>query len=227
MFKEKQYLTMMELLSQEGRHELGIMQNQVWHEDPRRLCFVLSRYKFVSKMLAGKSNVLEVGCGDGWASRVVAQNVDNLSLCDFDPVFIDLINSRPKMQNDAFQFKNCFVHDFSSSELKEDEKYDAVYACDVLEHVDKADEAKFLKNICKCLTINGVGVFGIPSLESQQYASEQSKVGHVNCKTGADFQSFLQDYFCNVFLFSMNDEVIHTGFHPMAHYLFALCCAPK
>jgi hypothetical protein len=25
-------------------------------------------------------------------------------------------------------------------------------------------------------------------------------------------------------MFSMNDEVVHTGFHPMAHYLFALCC---
>jgi hypothetical protein len=22
----------------------------------------------------------------------------------------------------------------------------------------------------------------------------------------------------------MNDEVVHTGFAPMAHYLFALCC---
>ena len=30
-------------------------------------------------------------------------------------------------------------------------------------------------------------------------------------------------HFENVFLFSMNDEVVHTGFHPMAHYLFTLC----
>ena len=25
----------------------------------------------------------------------------------------------------------------------------------------------------------------------------------------------------NVFLFSMNDEIIHTGFYPLAHYLVA------
>ena len=25
----------------------------------------------------------------------------------------------------------------------------------------------------------------------------------------------------------MNDEVVHTGFSRMAHYLFALCVAPK
>ena len=33
-------------------------------------------------------------------------------------------------------------------------------------------------------------------------------------------------HFRNVFIFSMNDEVVHTGFYPMAHYLFALCCHP-
>jgi hypothetical protein len=29
------------------------------------------------------------------------------------------------------------------------------------------------------------------------------------------------------FLFSMNDEVVHTGFAPVAHYLFAVCCQKK
>jgi hypothetical protein len=38
----------------------------VWHDDPRRLTFLLSRYKFVSKMFAGKANVAELGCGDAF-----------------------------------------------------------------------------------------------------------------------------------------------------------------
>jgi hypothetical protein len=37
----------------------------------------------------------------------------------------------------------------------------------------------------------------------------------------------MQRYFKHVFMFSMNDEVVHTGFFPMAHYLFALCAEPK
>jgi hypothetical protein len=28
-------------------------------------------------------------------------------------------------------------------------------------------------------------------------------------------------------MFSMNDEVVHTGYHKMAHYLFALCCEKR
>ena len=37
----------------------------------------------------------------------------------------------------------------------------------------------------------------------------------------------MQRHFHNVFLFSMNDEVVHTGFSPMAHYLLALCCTKR
>jgi hypothetical protein len=28
-------------------------------------------------------------------------------------------------------------------------------------------------------------------------------------------------------MFSMNDEVVHTGYHKMAHYLFAVCCGRR
>jgi hypothetical protein len=45
----------------------------------------------------------------------------------------------------------------------------------------------------------------------------------VNCKNAADFKTLLARHFHNVFVFSMNDEVVHTGFYPMAQYLFALC----
>jgi hypothetical protein len=37
----------------------------------------------------------------------------------------------------------------------------------------------------------------------------------------------LSQFFHNVFIFSMNDEVVHTGFHPMAHYIIGLGCTRK
>ena len=62
--------------------KLGKHVNQSWHNDPKHLLFSLSRYKFVSKMLSGYSNVLEVGAGDGFQSRIVDNNVKKLDLCD-------------------------------------------------------------------------------------------------------------------------------------------------
>ena len=37
----------------------------------------------------------------------------------------------------------------------------------------------------------------------------------------------MERHFHNVFMFAMNDEVVHTGYHKMAHYLFALACERK
>jgi hypothetical protein len=76
------------------------------------------------------------------------------------------------------------------------------------------------------LNPRGVLILGMPSLESQAHASPPSREGHVNCKTGNALKELGAKYFANVFVFSMNDEVVHTGFYPMAHYLIALCCGP-
>ena len=67
----------------------------------------------------------------------------------------------------------------------------------------------------------------MPSLESKKYASKISKLYHVNCKSGDEFKKLFKKYFYNVFLFSMNDEVIHTGFFKMAHYIIVLCTEKK
>jgi len=214
---EPQYQSHVELRDRIGLMELGIEKNANWYNDPKRFLFVLSRYKFVAKMLSGRKSVLEVGCGDGFPIPIILQEVDNIHAIDIDPVFIDDIKSRI---NDKWQF-TCQVHDILSSPL--DEKYDAAYSLDVLEHINKKDEDAFIRNIINSLDNNGILIIGMPSLESQSYASPLSKIGHVNCKTGRELKCFLLKYFHNVFIFSMNDEVIHTGYLPMSQYLFALC----
>jgi len=107
------------------------------------------------------------------------------------------------------------------------QSFDGIFSLDVLEHVQQSDEDTFLKNTCLSLNSHGALIIGMPSLESQPYASEGSKIGHVNCKTGTDLRDLMKKYFHSVFMFSMNDEVVHTGFFPMAHYLFAVCCDKK
>jgi 2-polyprenyl-3-methyl-5-hydroxy-6-metoxy-1,4-benzoquinol methylase len=105
--------------------------------------------------------------------------------------------------------------------------YDGIYALDVLEHIDPADEPVFMSNLVGSLAPHGAVVLGMPSLESQVYASPNSKAGHVNCKSLPSFKETMARYFHNVFIFCMNDEVIHTGYHRMAHYLLALGCQGK
>jgi len=219
--KEPQYQALLDHKGQKGSAILGVMNNQVWHDDPRRLVFTLSRYKFVAKLLSGKNKVLEVGCGDAFASRVVQQEVGALTAIDFDPLFIEDIKSRA----DPDWPLDCAVHDMLAGPYAG--KFDALYSLDVLEHIEQDKEDLFLRNALQSLIPEGVAIVGMPSLESQSYASPQSKEGHVNCKSGNDFKRLMQGYFHNVFMFSMNDEVVHTGYFPMAHYLLAVCANLK
>lgn len=219
--KEQQYQVMLKYRASKGLESFGLMSSQAWYDDPKRLAFTLSRYKFAAKILSGSKNVLEVGCADAFATRVVAQEVGQLTAIDFDPLFIEDAKSR---MSDRWTF-DCFVHDMLSGPVKG--CYDGIYSLDVLEHIQTKDENLFLKNMVSSLSENGTMVIGMPSLESQPYASPISKEGHVNCKSMPDFKETMKKYFHNVFIFSMNDEVVHTGYHKMAHYLMAVCCTKK
>jgi len=65
-------------------------------------------------------------------------------------------------------------------------------------------------------------------LSRRAIASKFSRLGHVNCKTQAELKATLLRFFDNVFMFSMNDEVVHTGHEKnVGIYNIALCCGPK
>ena len=200
--------------------ELGMIASFDYLHDPKHLLFMMSRYKFVSKMLQGFHDVLEVGCGDGFASAMIKKEVVNLDAVDIDSQFINNARSNPYSNEINFKIKNVITE-------KSEKKYNAIYSLDVLEHIDIEEEDDFMKFISNSLIDDGVSIIGIPSKESQVYASNLSKKGHINCKTGLELKVCMSKYFKTVFIFSMNDEVVHTGFNPMAHYLFALCINPK
>lgn len=204
-----------------GPEVMGLGAGYTWHDDPRRLVFMLSRYKFIAKMLEGKHDVLEVGCGDGFGTRIVAQAVGRVTGVDFDPAYIDSAKAtmNPRYPIDFHQ------HDVLDCPVEG--SFDAVFALDVLEHIDQSDEEKFLVHCLAGLRPHGVCIIGMPSLESQPYASAGARMGHVNCKEQPALKSLMENFFQNVFMFSVNDEMVHTGYSKMAHYNIALSCGRR
>ena len=214
--RESQYQIQVETYKEKGPVEMGLTTSHLWRTDPRHLGFLLARYKFCAKMLAGKQRVLEVGCGDGFGVSVVRQTVESVHGIDFDPVFVQ--NAR---QVNAERTNVSFA-ELDITKTCPGEQYDAVYSLDVIEHISKEQEKDYMKNCCKSLKPEGVLIIGTPNICASQYASVWSQVGHINMKDEKSLRALLLDYFSNVFIFSMNDEVIHTGFYPMAHYLMAI-----
>jgi len=203
-----------------GQFNLGKNTTKILIESPRNLLFTLSRYKFVAKMFEGFEKVLEIGCQEGFGAHLVANSVKKLNCIDFYKPYIDSTSKCFPCTNTSFE-----AHDILDSPYGSE--YDGVFALDVLEHIQVDDEKVFIKNTCSSLSKTGTLIIGMPTSESQIYASRASKIGHVNCKSGLELKNLFYKYFNNVFLFSMNDEVLHTGFHQMSHYIFVLCSYQK
>ena len=135
---------------------------------------------------------------------------------------------KPSQQQTGREFVRAMVNNYLVFNNSYALKFRTPGAAQVtLKHIPAQREETFIANVLASLAAHGVLIVGMPSLESQAHASPQSKEGHVNCKSGPELKALLEQYFSTVFLFSMNDEVVHTGFGPMAHYLIAMCVTPR
>ena len=195
---------------------LGPYASHSLRTDAKHMCFVLSRYKFCAKLLEGKARVLEIGCGDAIGLPIVAQSVGHIDATDWDPKVIE--DNKRRM---SF-LPNCTFSQLDIVGQAFTPPADAVYLLDVIEHLEPRTEGRVMRHIVSSLVESGVCIIGTPNAEASQYASPQSEVGHINLKDYKSLRKTLQEYFENTFLFSMNDEVVHTGFYAMAHYLFAI-----
>ncbi|MFN0065605.1 MAG: class I SAM-dependent methyltransferase [Chlamydiales bacterium] len=180
----------------------------------------MSYYKFGAKMIGPNKRVLDIGCNEGFGSYLLAKECGYCLGLDFDS---DAIKSA---QQNFFGEHVAFVEDdFLEREFTE--KWDAITSFDVIEHITPEHVPLFLGKIANCLSDNGTFVIGTPSEISQQFASPIARRGHVNIYSPERLEEELREYFEYVFMFAGNDEVVHTGYLPLAHYLLALACKPR
>lgn len=185
-----------------------------------RILLRLSRYKFVTKMLRKSDRVLEIGCGSGMGSIFLSQHCESVLGIDLKQHEIDEARKMNRRQNVAFE-----VADFYELSLKE--KFDVILMQDVIEHFDEENGKKFIAQTLKCIKPNGMFIIGTPSIHSYQYQGELSRAGHIKCYDQEELINILDEYYGRILPFSMNDEVLHTGFSKMSWYYFMICTCPK
>jgi len=201
-----------------NKYVLGPFSTHMVIDDPKHLVFMLSRYKFVSKMLDGKKRVVEIGCGDAVGMPIIAQTVDYVLGCDWEELLMDGNKERNKNLNCDFEV--CDITKNGPNTI--DGKFDAAFSLDVIEHIPNNIEHKYFENIANSLTEDGVFIVGTPNITANIYATELSRIGHINLHSHKTLKEQMEKYFINCFSFSMNDEVVHTGYGPMAHYIFIM-----
>lgn len=184
-------------------------RNTPWH-----ILFTLSRYKFASKMIGANRDVLELGCNEGLGSYYLSEFAHHVHGVDFDKEAIAWAKENLESEKLSFKLDNFLGKKYG--------EFDAVVAFDTIEHTFKRNEDLFLETICRNLSRYGIAIVGTPNIMASQYSSPIVNDTHVNMYDAERLEGLMNKYFHNVSIFSQNDEVIHTGFPPMAHYLIAV-----
>lgn len=186
-------------------------------EDFKWFLFSLSRYKFAAKMLEGKKDILEVGCSYGFKTRMLSQFIPHVTGVDFDKNAILYAQKH---------YEEIEKREYVYADILELEKmehcFEGAVCLDVIEHIEKEKEGLFMHNILRNLKTHSVFILGTPNITAAKYQSEQSNIGHINLYSYERLKNMMSKYFHHVFMFSMNDEVVHTGFGDMAHYIFSI-----
>lgn len=194
----------------------GKMGDQKWMiENPLMTTIKFSRFKFASKLISQNDTLLDIGCGQGLSSIFFSDyckfvyGVDLLS---------DFLNHNRK--NIKFIKKNIFnIHKKNFNR-----KINIITLIDFIEHFKKSDGALILSKCSKLLEKKGgTLIIGTPSVYSSKYRSKRSKKQHIHEYDGMELKNLCSQYFNRTFLFSMNDELVHTGFYKLAWFNFVIC----
>ncbi len=233
--KDSRWQPVVELMAGARPVELGVMHSYHARKTPRRLLYTTSYYKFAAKMIAsntppsrkGCARVLDVGCGEGIGTYLVGKECGFARGVDFD---VDLIETAkrnwvpPEDHADGLRVCEFAAKDFLVEPKAE---FDAVITFDVIEHIQPVNAAGFITGMAANLVDTGLAVVGTPNVTSAQYASAVTNKGHVNLYDGERLHDEMSAAFSRVFMFGANDELVHTGYFPMCHYLIAVGVGPK
>jgi len=198
---------------------LGSNWSLSFQSDPKELVFALSRYKFAAKMLGRNSNILELGCGEGVGTPILSEFASSYTGVDPDNYAISSAT-----QNWGSETCSFIKGDLLNSKFGQ---FDSIISIGIFDHIDPEIIDSFFDTIYQNLSNNGIGI--VETLNQPTYNS--TNVLHYPNQQKETNEDRLREYmgriFNNVFIFAMNDEVMHTGSSAMAQHLFALGCYKK
>lgn len=193
---------------------LGPYYSYQLRHTPRKMLFALSHYKFAAKMIGKGKTVLEVGCSEGLGTVLLAEFAKKVVAVDMDAEAV--AEAHRNFASEKMEFRNL---NFLGARIG---KFDSFVSFDVIEHIYPKNENKFFRSICDNLKKDGICIIGTPNKAADAYASKVTKMGHVNLYDSDKLRQSMEKFFRRAFIFSANDELIHTGFYPMAHYLIGI-----
>ena len=163
----------------------------------------LHRYYAVKSLVKGK-RVLDIACGEGYGSDLLAGFASEVAGVDIDIESIQLATAKYTKKHKNLHFKSG-----SASNIPYDnEVFDIVISFETIEHLNEETQEKFLTEIKRVLAPGGILVMSTPDKKNytDRYSNKNEFHLHEFYKT--EFTDFFKNYFINTIFFEQGYEVV-------------------
>lgn len=159
-----------------------IRQDQSYYEH-------MHRYAFAKQFVCGK-NVLDISCGEGYGTRLLADAAEKIVGCDLDDEIVKKANEKYQLPNLEYRPMDCQKMTFA------DKSFECITSFETIEHLPKPME--FLDEVKRVLQDQGLFIVSTPDKveysDKRNYHNEE----HIHEFTREEFVSTLKKYFKNV-----------------------------
>jgi ubiquinone biosynthesis O-methyltransferase len=166
--------------------------NDISINPSKRNAFVVARYGNIISLLKKHCNhnlkqkkILDLGCGDGVLSYLIAKEGAVVSGIDLSETAINFAKIKTKKRGLDIDFRQENAYELPFM----DEEFDAVVSSDVIEHIE--DVHIFLKEIHRVLKLKGVIVISTPIKFSENLSDRM----HVTEWFPKEYQELIEEEF--------------------------------
>ena len=170
-------------------------------DDPVMQMEHMQRYFSVCNVIIGL-DVLDVACGEGYGSDLMANVASNVYGVDINHTTIEHARTRYKREN--LKFIQGSATDLS---VFQDKSIDAVVSFETIEHIDEVSQQMFLKEIKRILKPDGFLIMSTPDKKIYSDLRGYHNDYHVHEFYKDEFVAFLKGCFNNVILYDQYFEV--------------------
>jgi 2-polyprenyl-3-methyl-5-hydroxy-6-metoxy-1,4-benzoquinol methylase len=151
----------------------------------------LGRYEFASQYINRNDKVLDIACGIGYGSFIMAKSNVGVSVTgvDISRQAVEYANKFYKKKNNRFVEGDCLTVEFEA------DYFDTIVSFETIEHIDQ-DEA-FIKRVYGFLKSGGTFVCSTPNQDVMQYDPKRFP-HHVKHYTVNEMKSILEESGFNV-----------------------------
>jgi len=163
----------------------------------------LHRYYTIEALIKNKS-VLDIACGEGYGSSIIAHHATNVVGVDIDQEAIQNAIEQYTDKYPNIQFKTGSATSIPLG----DQLFDVVVSFETIEHLSEEDQQRFMVEIKRVLRPDGMVIMSTPNkkIYSEQFSHTNSF--HLHEFEKEEFKDFIKGHFVNVSFFDQGYEVV-------------------